>query len=55
MAGMMSETEALERVLATVVPGPEESVPLNEAGGRVCRESITARWPGLAASWARAG
>lgn len=40
---MLQVEEAQERVLAEVVPGPVESVPLSEACGRVLREEIAAR------------
>jgi molybdopterin molybdotransferase len=42
---MISETEALERVLTAVDPGPVESVPLAEADGRWLRESLAATVP----------
>jgi molybdopterin molybdotransferase len=45
MNGMISESEALGRIFSVVKPGPAESVPLGEAAGRFCRETIPARLP----------
>jgi molybdopterin molybdotransferase len=42
---MLTETEALERVLTAVAPGPVESLPLLEALGRYAAADLTASIP----------